>query len=241
MARLMGWFLPLVPSAFINAMIKRLLVTWQHPEDRLFEEGAILINSRCERFCDEKTSPEREIRISEQPGKICYILLDKQVAQKYSAWPHFISTAPEIAYAYVEDYRRIRPDITIIRERLGDLAEARGLPAEPLQVTVNSYNRYTSGEMSDPYGRTGDTEPLVDGHWVLIGPAKAYFTTTEGGVRINESFQVLDIDSQPIEGLYAVGSNGMSGMILWGHGLHIAWAITSGRMLGELLAGKQTS
>ena len=95
--------------------------------------------------------------------------------------------------------------------------------------------------MSDPYGRTGDTEPLVDGHWVLIGPAKAYFTTTEGGVGINESFQVLDIDSRPIEGLYSVGANGMSGMILWGHGLHIAWAITSGRMVGELLAGKQTS
>jgi fumarate reductase flavoprotein subunit len=108
-------------------------------------------------------------------------------------------------------------------------------------MTVDSYNRYTSGQMADPFGRTGDTEPLVDGHWLLMGPAKAYFTTTEGGVRINESFQVLDTDSRPIEGLYAVGSNGMGGMILWGHGLHIAWAITSGRMVGRLLAGKQTA
>ncbi len=241
MARLMGWFLPLVPKAVISAMIKRLLVTWQHPEDKLFDDGAILINSRCERFCDEKTSPEREVRISEQPEKICYILLDKRVAQKYSAWPYFISTAPEIAYAYVEDYQRIRPDITVVREQLSDLAEARGLPVEPLQKTVDNYNRYTSDQMTDPFGRTGDTEPLVDGHWLLMGPAKAYFTTTEGGVRINKSFQVLDTDSRPIEGLYAVGSNGMGGMILWGHGLHIAWAITSGRMVGRLLAGKQTA
>ncbi|UCG08154.1 MAG: FAD-binding protein, partial [Desulfobacterales bacterium] len=72
-------------------------------------------------------------------------------------------------------------------------------------------------------------------------PAKAYFSTAEGGVSINTSFQVLGADSQPIEGLYAVGSNGLSGMVLWGHGLHIAWAITSGRLLGELLGRAQNS
>jgi fumarate reductase flavoprotein subunit len=217
MARLMGSFLPFVPRPFINAMIK------------------------SERFCNEKASPEREIRISEQPGKMCYILLDKRLAQKYSTWPHFISTAPEIAYAYVKDYRRIRPDITTVRENLKGLAEVRGLPAEPLQKTVENYNSYVSGREDDPFGRTGDSEPLMDGHWWLIGPAKAYFTTTEGGVGINESFQVLDTDGRPIEGLYAVGANGMGGMILWGHGLHIAWAITSGRMVGRLLAGKRTA
>jgi len=240
-ARLMGSFLALVPRPFLNAMIKRLLVTWQHPEDRLFEDGALLINTRSERFCNEKASPEREIRISEQPGKICYILLDKRLAQKYSTWPHFVSTAPEIAYAYVKDYRRIRPDITMVRENLKGLAEVRGLPVEPLRKTVEDYNRYVSGREGDPFGRTGDSDPLVDGHWWLIGPAKAYFTTTEGGVEINESFQALNTSGRPIEGLYAIGANGMGGMILWGHGLHIAWAITSGRMLGRLLAGKRTA
>jgi succinate dehydrogenase/fumarate reductase flavoprotein subunit len=241
MARLMGSFLPCVPRPFINAMIKRLLVIWQHPENRLFEDGAILINNRSERFCNEKASPQREIKISEQPEKLCYILLDKRLAQKYSTWPHFISTAPEIAYAYVKDYRRLRPDITVVGESLKGLAEDRGLPAETLQKTVENYNSYVSGCGDDPFGRTGDSETLMDGHWWLFGPAKAYFTTTEGGAGINESFQVLDPDGRPIEGLYAVGANGMGGMILWGHGLHIAWAITSGRMVGRLLAGKRTA
>jgi fumarate reductase flavoprotein subunit len=49
----------------------------------------------------------------------------------------------------------------------------------------------------------------------------------------------MDAADQPIEGLYASGSNGLSGMVLWGHGLHIAWAITSGRLLGELLGRAQ--
>ena len=66
---------------------------------------------------------------------------------------------------------------------------------------------------------------------------KAYFTTTEGGAAINEQLQVLDENGQPIPGLYAVGQNGLGGMILWGHGLHIAWAMTSGRLAGAPLMG----
>jgi fumarate reductase flavoprotein subunit len=34
-------------------------------------------------------------------------------------------------------------------------------------------------------------------------------------------------------GLYAVGQNGLGGMVLWGHGLHIAWALASGRLGGR--------
>ena len=239
--KVMGWLLPLVPKVIINAMIKRLLVTWQHPEDRLFHHGAILINSKGERFCNEHASPERELKMAEQPDGISYILLDQRLAQKYSAWPNFISTAPEIAYGYVKDYQRIRPDITVVRKGLPALAKTRNLDIETLQKTVEAFNSYVSGKAPDEFGRTGDSEPLLEGHWVLLGPARACFTLAEGGVRTNESFQALRDDSNPIEGLYAVGSNGMSGMILWGHGLHVAWAITSGRLLGCLLAGKRMS
>ncbi len=52
---------------------------------------------------------------------------------------------------------------------------------------------------------------------------------------VNELMQVLDKDGQAIPGLYAVGQNGLGGMILWGHGLHIAWAMTSGRLAGTAL------
>ncbi|MGD2157642.1 MAG: FAD-dependent oxidoreductase, partial [Anaerolineales bacterium] len=96
LARLMGLIVPLLPQFVISAMIKRLLVTWQHPEDALLEDGAILINQRGERFCDETASPEREIAIAHQPGKIGYLLLDRQLIEKYSRWPNFISTAPKI-------------------------------------------------------------------------------------------------------------------------------------------------
>ena len=101
-----------------------------------------------------------------------------------------------------------------------------------------TFNCQASGQAWDPFGHAGNKEPLEDGHWVLVGPAKVYFSTAEGGVRINESFQAPRADGRPIEGLYAIGSNGLMGMILWGHGLHIAWAITSGHMVGKLLGAR---
>ncbi len=220
LTRLMGFFVPLMPDFVTSAMIKRLLVTWQHPEDSLFEDGAILVNQRGERFCNETEWPQREIAIAQQPDKICYILLDRDLIEKYSQWPHFISTAPKIGYAYADDYLRLRPDVAVKGDSLDAIAEKRGLSLENLETAVRG-----SG--------------LEDGPWILLGPAKAYFTTTEGGVAINKQFQALNEDGEPIPGLYAVGQNGLGGQILWGHGLHIAWAMTSGRLVGEYLAKEQ--
>ena len=227
-ARLMGLLLPFVPQYVIAAMIKRLLVTWQHPENALFDDGAILVNLHGERFCDETNWPGREIAVANQPSKIAYILLDEQLIQRYSAWPHFISTAPEIAYAYVADYLRMRPDVAVEADSLEALAQRRDIPVDAL--------RGAAVDRTHPLKRK-----LVGRRWVLLGPVKAYFTTTEGGAAIDMSFRVLDEQGEPVPGLYAVGQNGLGGQILWGHGLHIAWAMTSGRMLGQCLPSHSPS
>jgi fumarate reductase flavoprotein subunit len=232
-ARLMGRLMPWVPKFVVHAMIKRLLVTWQHPENSLFDHGAILVNARGERFCNERVGPDREVAIARQPDKICYIVLDERLIELYSAWPHFISTAPKIAYAYVADYLRLRPDVAAADPALAGVARRRGLPEKALQTTVEAFNGYAAGSQPDPWGRAGDRRPLEGICWVLLGPAKAYFTTTEGGAAIDEANRVLDESGRPIAGLYAVGQVGLGGMILWGHGLHIAWALTSGRLAGR--------
>jgi fumarate reductase flavoprotein subunit len=171
-------------------------------------------------------------------GKIAYLLLDQRLVERYSRWPHFLSTAPEIAYAYVADYLRLRPDVAVAGRLLDDVAAARGLAAPVVRETVERFNRFAAGTDSDEFGRRS-ASILMDGErWVLLGPVKAYFTTTEGGAAVNRRMQVVDDRGSPIRGLYAVGQNGLGGMVLWGHGLHIAWAITSGRLVGEAL-GRQ--
>ncbi|MCJ8330881.1 MAG: FAD-dependent oxidoreductase [Lentisphaeria bacterium] len=235
-AWLMGKVMPLIPDKMINAYIKRLLVSWQHPEDALFADGAILINQNGERFCNENESPEREIKLGKQPQKISYVLMDKRLTDKYSEWPHFISTAPQIAYAYTKDYLSIRPDIACAGKSLDAVCDTRKIPVDTLRKTIADYNSYVAGENKDAFGRNGDTNPIQEGEMVLLGPAKAYFTMTEGGALVNTSLAVLDEDETPIPGLFAVGQNGLGGQIIWGHGLHIGWAMTSGRVLGKLLA-----
>lgn len=218
--------LPLVPAFVINAMIRRLLVTWQHPENSLFDDGAILVNRHGRRFCTETAWPNREIAVADQPGKEAFILLDERLIERYSRWPHFISTAPKIAYAYVRDYLRLRPDVAVQKHNLRRLAASRDLPADAFIQSVESFN-------SSPDRRT----PKLEGRrWVLLGPVRAYFTTTEGGAAINQQFQALSPDGNPVPGLYAIGQTGLGGQVLWGHGLHIAWAMTSGRLVGRQLA-----
>ncbi len=238
-SKILGWLLPLVPKWLIAQYIKRLLVTWQHPDEKLFTDGTILLNKRGERFCNEKVFPQRELALAAQPGKIAYLLLDERIVNLYSQWPHFISTAPEIAYAYVKDYLKLRPDVSLLGRSLEEVAQGRGFDPAVLRKTVEEFNRYAGGKIVDPWGREGDKFPLKGGKWVLLGPAKAYFTITEGGAAINESMQVKDENDQPIPGLYAVGCNGLGGQVLFGHGLHIAWAMTSGRIAGLVLSGKE--
>lgn len=141
-----------------------------------------------------------------------------------------MSTAPEIAYAYVTDYLKLRPDVAATATSLGKLCDLRNLPGQALEQTVT--------EVNDERREKG--LPLLQGNqWVLLGPIRAYFTTTEGGAAINQQLEVLDNDERPIPGLYSIGQNGLGGQILWGHGLHIAWAMTSGRLVAEHLAKKQ--
>jgi len=238
-ARIVGAIAPHLPRRIMKAMIKRLLVTWQHPENALFDDGAILLNQQGERFVDETAWPDREIAVAAQPDKVAYILLDRRLADRYSSWPHFISTAPDIAYAYVRDYQLLRPDVTATAATLEAACAFRHIAASEARRAVAEFNAHAHSSSRDRYGRRGGYPPLQDGRWVLLGPLKAYFTTTEGGAAVNERLQALDAAGHAIPGLYAVGQNGLGGQILWGHGLHIAWAITSGRLAGRAVMGEE--
>jgi succinate dehydrogenase/fumarate reductase flavoprotein subunit len=234
-ARLAGWCLPFVPKFVINHYIKQLLVTWQHPENALFDDGAILVNREGKRFCNEREWPGRELAIARQSDEFAYILLDRRLVERYSRWPHFISTAPKIAYAYVNDYLRLRKDIANEGDTLAAISRKSGIDRAALEGSVAEFNTCVADGKTDAFGRSGDTDQLGGNRWVMLGPVSAFFTTTEGGAAIDESLRVLDENGQPIAGLYAVGQNGLGGQILWGHGLHIGWALTSGRLVGKVL------
>lgn len=218
LANLLAWSLDHMPSALLRPFVMSFVTTALAPSPDLFTEGAVLINKRGERFTDERDRPA--YALPDQPDKSAYILLDRRMAALFSKWPHFISTAPGVAYAYVDDYRRNRPDVYRSGATLDELARKLSMPAATLAASVNSHN-------------ASSNKPLGQGPYVALGPVRAVFVHAEGGLAVDHDHRVLGEGDRPIPGLYAAGSTGQGGLLLKGHGHHLGWAFASGRRAGR--------
>lgn len=213
-----------LPAALLRPFILSFVTTYLSPEPSLFREGAILVNKNGERFTDEVDKPN--YAFGKQPDKVGYIVFDDAVAKKFRKWPYFISTAPGVAYAYLQDYRRNRPDLFHKAPTLGGLAASMGVPAGRLEAEVARYNASAAGRPK-----------LAKGPYCALGPVKSWIILTDGGLTVNRNHQVIRGDGSVVPGLYAVGSTGQGGLLLEGHGHHLAWAFTSGRLAGRNAAG----
>ena len=228
LANLMAWSLEHMPSALLRPFVMSFVTTALAPSPDLFTEGALLINRRGERFVDERDKPA--YALPDQPDKVAYVLLDKRMTALFSEWPHFISTAPGVAYAYVDDYRRNRKDIFATAPTLDTLANKLSMPGAALSETVRKYNE-----------SAGNRPKLGEGPYVALGPLRAVFVHAEGGLAVDREHRVLGAGDKPIDGLYAAGSTGQGGLLLKGHGHHLGWAFASGRRAGRnaALAARQ--
>jgi fumarate reductase flavoprotein subunit len=220
LANLMAWSLDKMPPALLRPFVMSFVTTALAPSPDLFSEGAILINKKGERFTDECDRPA--YALPDQPDKSGYILLDKRTTALFSGWPHFVSTAPGVAYAYVEDYRRNRPDVFNTSATLDALADKLSMPASALSATVQAHN-----------AKAGNKPQLGEGPYVALGPVRAVFVHAEGGLAVDHEHRVLGEGDVPIAGLYAAGSTGQGGLLLKGHGHHLGWAFASGRRAGR--------
>lgn len=220
-AQCIAWSARHLPQWILRPFLMSFLTTAVSPSVDLYREGGILINKRGERFTDELGRPNQDT--ARQPDRVAWIVFDSAVAAKFSAWPYYISTAPGVAYAYLDDYRRNRPDIFHKADTIAQLAEHMGVPAQALERTLAQYNA----------GERGKRPALGQGPFYALGPVRSYVVFTDGGLRVNPRLEVLRADGTPIDGLYAAGSAGQGGLLLEGHGHHLGWAFISGRIAGR--------
>ena len=218
----MEWAMGHVPARLLRPFIMSFLTTALAPSPKLFERGAILVNRAGRRFCDELRTPA--LALPDQPDKVGLILIDGRLAREFSAWPHFVSTAPGVAYAYIPDYRRNRPDVYTEASCIAKLAADTGMDAQALDETIRTRN-------ADAAATIG--APLAEPPFIALGPVRAVFVHNEGGLAVDREHRVLGAQDRPIPGLYAAGSTGQGGLLLKGHGHHLAWAFVSGRRAGR--------
>lgn len=211
---LMRFALRRVPAPVIRPFILGFLTTALAPETRLFDKGALLVNAHGQLFRREGES--LGFAIARQPEKQAYALLDATAMETFSRWPNYVSTAPGVAYAYIDDYRRTRPDICTMGDTLKEVARLRGMDPERLRKSLGER------QTKPPY--------------LLLGPIHSYVVLADGGLAVSSKMEVLDRGRRAIAGLYAAGSTGQGGLLLRGHGHHLAWAFVSGRIAGAQAA-----
>ncbi len=222
LACILKWSMEKLPSFVQRPFAMGFLTTALGPSPNLFKAGAILVNQRGERFCDELDNPGPHV--PRQPDRVAYILLDGAIAEKFRRWPNYISTAPGIAYAHLDDYRRNRPDIFRKTDDIADLAARLEMPPEKLAASVAETMRRDAA---------AGVPPLGAGPYVALGPVRSYVVFTDGGLKVTERLEVIGKGGAPIAGLFAAGSTGQGGLILEGHGHHLGWAFISGRIAGR--------
>lgn len=217
-----------MPPAILRPFVMSFLTTVLQSQPGLMHRGGLLINRDGERFTNELGSPADDI--PNQPDQFAYILLDGDLVRDFSGPPHHISTAPGIAYAYIDDYRRNRKDVFHQAETLAGLGQKVGMRAGVLERTVADYNAGLAPAGASP---RGDRKLIGSGPYVALGPVRYYITFSDSGVAVDLRYRVLGHNDAVIPSLYAAGFIGMGGMLLEGLGHHLGWGFTSGRRAGR--------
>jgi len=200
----------LLPEPIMRRIMMVFATTYLAPTSRMYELGAVLVNSEGARFCDELDRPMDVLPY--QPGGVGWIVMSSHVAEQLDLPGNHVSTAPGVAYAYLRDYRNSRRDLHHASPTIDGLAASIGVPADALATSLGAES---------------------EGPFVALGPVRSWIVLTEGGLAVDEHCRVLDGEDRPIPGLFAVGSNGQGGLILEGHGNHLGWAFVSGRIAGR--------
>jgi tricarballylate dehydrogenase len=165
----------------------------------------IVVNAEGNRFIDEGadfrnyTYAKYGAEILKQPGGRAFQLFDAKTIGFISPIDYVTAT-------------RSRHEATTI----GELADLAGIDRQGLEETVSRYNAAVSSGPSDPTvldgkGTNGIEPPKSNWAQPLDTPPYVAFgvvcgiTFTFGGLHVDESAQVLDVDGQPIPGLLAAG------------------------------------
>jgi len=223
--RTMVWAMKWMPEWLIRPFMMKFLTTTLGPDMGIYKQGAILVNTQGDRFADEMKNPN--LHVAKQPEGKAYIVFDERFAKQFSQWPHFISTAPGVAFAYVGDYRSSRPDLFNKADSIDGLAAKLGFSAERLGAAISEVN-----------GDRDEDLRLQAPPFYALGPVKLYVMVAPVGLAVNKRFEVLNEAGNAISGLYAAGGAGQAGFTITGHGHGLGWAFTTGRLAARSAASR---
>ena len=179
-------------------------------------DGAILVNQKGERFCDEVGTRDA-VSAAEiaQEGSYAYLIVDSKMVEKS---------------AVIGGY--IKKGFTIGGGDVAELASAIGCDEATLQATLDKWNENVAQGSDAEFGRTSFAKALDTAPYYAIKVAPGVHHTM-GGVMINTNTEVLNEAGEVIPGLFAAGevTGGVHGANRLG-GNAVADIVVYGRIAG---------
>ncbi|GAA4037852.1 hypothetical protein GCM10023063_23610 [Arthrobacter methylotrophus] len=229
-----------LPKNLLAYVIRGALTSWVGPNNTMYQAGALLVGHSGKRIANEDSDKLMARAAAADEKNTAFMIFDGGVARKFSAWPNPVSTFPGVAYAYVDDYKRYRPDVYHRANTIDELALSIGVEPSVLQSTVEEWNADVAAGKDSRFDRQHLGGGVSEGPFYALGPMNAYVTLADGGLAVDTQLRVTTADGEAIPGLWAAGSTGQGGLQLLNHGLHIGWAMVSGRLAGRNAARSQS-
>lgn len=183
-------------------------------------EGAILVNRTAKRFINElETRDVVSKAILSQEGKTAFLILDSGV---------------ELRLASVTKYKKM--GLLIEGATIAELAQKLDLDVATLEKTMSDYNTYFKNQKDTEFDRRVLAGELSTGPFYAVEVAPAIHHTM-GGIKINDTSEVLNNAGEVVEGLYAAGE--VTGGIHGGNrigGNAVADIVVFGRIAGNQAA-----
>ena len=184
----------------------------------MMDWSKLYVNTKGERFTNEQ---------------VHYSIASNQLLEQEGTW--VVLDSSEKNKALIKAMDAVMPSEEVVKaDSVEALAKAMNVSEKTLANTLTTYNQgVKSGK--DALGKT--KEFLVAVESAPYYAIKAYPLTmgTFGGVKTNDSFQVVKADGSVINNLYATGEN--ANKVLYNQvymsGSAIQFALTSGRIAGQ--------
>lgn len=184
--------------------------------------GFVYVDGKGHRFVDEmRVEAHMACRLTanydpatfDYPRVPCFAIFDEEnVTSGPIGMSMFSYNVVKLGYQWSEDNSVELDRGWIVRVgTLAELAEALGIPAQTLARTVQAYNNSCQAGHDSDFGRCSESlKPLQPPYHALRLVPLLY--NTRGGPCRDGHARVIDVDGQPIPGLYAAGELGS----IWG-------------------------
>jgi fumarate reductase flavoprotein subunit len=163
------------------------------------DPSAVWVNKNGKRFIDEEAGYhvfESVNAMLRQPGGVSYALLDSTLRIKFE------EKMPGLERVLDKEAKRGRVKIA---DSWDEIAEWIGAEPEVISNTIEQYNSFCNKGYDESYAKERRyLLPLSSPPYYAIRGLSVLLDTI-GGIRINERMEVLDINDQPIPGLFAAG------------------------------------